>query len=120
MSFSKILIFLILIVISGCGKNTISNVNDTSQQSSNLNESWFSVTLTVPPADYLGGARTITFNNKSYLIGSQTSPQIESYFYSLPQGRTFSFQIMGVISKETGNFPNPMAEFDVIHVTHVR
>ena len=42
------------------------------------------------------------------------------YLYGLPFGGSFQKQIKGQISKEKGNFPNPTAEFDVIHVQGIR
>lgn len=114
------LIFFALFLLAGCGNDSSNSKGNASQQSNNLTDQWFSVVITVPAANSYGGARTIYLNNKPYLIGSQTSPEIANYLYGLPPGGSFQKQIKGLISKEEGNFPNPTVEFDVIHVQGIQ
>jgi hypothetical protein len=114
------LLFFFLFLIAGCGNDSLNSKKSANQQSNNLTDQWFSVVITVPPVGASGGAWMIWLNNKSYLIGSQTSPEIANYLYGLPFGGSFQKQIKGQISKEKGNFPNPTAEFDVIHVQGIR
>lgn len=114
------ILFFALFLIVGCGNDSINSKESASQQSNNLTEQWYSVMITVPAANSYGGARTIYLNNRPYLIGSQTSPEIANYLYELPSGGSFQKQIKGLISKEKGKFPNPTVEFDVIHVQGIR
>ena len=118
-TFYRILFFA-LFLIAGCGNDSVNSRQSASQESNNLTDQWLSVVITVPAANSYGGARRIFLNNKSYLIGSQTSPEIASYLYGLPSGGSFQKQIKGLISREKGNFPNPTVEFDVIHVQAIR
>jgi hypothetical protein len=65
-----------------------------------------------------GGAKRIQYNNVSYLIGSQTPTNVKNILYAYPEG-TYLLNLQGTLDRESGNFPNPTAEFDVMHVQSI-
>ena len=112
-----VFLLLLLLPILGCGKET---VQQGASSSSSSMSSFLRVQISVPAAGSYGGAIRIDYNGKSFLVGSKTNQNIKDYIFNLPQGQTFLFQIKGVFDKEKGNFPNPTAEFDVVHISEIQ
>ena len=109
---------LICFVFAGCGKD--STTARSGNSSNGLTDNWLAVTITIPPYNSLGGAKTVSFSNKAYLIGSQTDSRVMDYINGLPSGTTFSKELKGMFAKEDGRFPNPTVEYDVIHIQVIR
>ena len=115
----KISIYMLFFLLFGCGQQEAELVSSDQQNITIQNEQEvYSVTFIVPSPMMLGGAKRIEYNNKSYLIGSQTPNSIQNTLYALPEG-THSLNLQGVFDRESGNFPNPTAELDVMHVQSI-
>jgi hypothetical protein len=115
----KISIYMLFMLLFGCGQQTAELVSSDQQNVTIQNEQdVYSVSFIVPNPMMLGGAKRIEYNNKSYLIGSQTPNSIQNILYAYPEG-THLLNLQGVFDRESGNFPNPTAEFDVMHVQSI-
>ena len=57
---------------------------------------------------------TLLIDETKYLI-TVDNPNVLPLLWGLREGE-YSVLIIGYLSKESGHFPNPMAEFDVVHV----
>lgn len=111
-----ILIYLTLTLsLIACGKNTISeDGGDVEIQDKNF----MSVVYSVPDPTLLGATKNIRYNNQSYLIGSQTPTNVQTYLNNFQPGE-YNLKIQGTFNQESGRFPNPSATFDVINVSNI-
>ena len=73
------------------------------------------VTLIVPKQNEVGSFIHLLINDEIYLIHDKTNQKLHSRIKNLPDGK-YRVQISGLISQETGYFPNPMEKFDLIEL----
>jgi len=117
--FSSILISLLC--FGSCGKKTtnLNNSKEEIEDSIDSKSDYLSVVISVPNPSALGGATSITLNNKDYLIGDKTTTWIQNEIRSWQQG-SYSKKIKGSLAREFGYFPNPTVEWDVIHISDLK
>ena len=92
----------------------MSNVS-TSDSPSTIDSTFFNAVIRVPPFA-LGSTTTVSYNNISYLVGSNTESWIYSEIGSWLPGY-YSREVIATFAKETGYFPNPTVLFNVIHIS---
>ncbi len=80
--------------------------------------------LVICPRNILGCANKVSINTVDYLISSQNN-EVQEKIEDLDKLRSEDFVKIPILEleyttvKESGHFPNPMAEFDVIRINKI-
>lgn len=109
-------ILTLLMFFTSCGSEERTAITASGALTAN---EFFSVNLIIPNGTVFGATTEIEVKEKRYKVGSQTPNWIRNELDKLPYG-LHKKEIIGDFDTESGLFPNPMAEIQVIHILDYR
>lgn len=102
----------LLFLLGSCGSEEKTTATNSGALKAN---EYFEVNIVIPNGTVYGATTEIEVKDKRYKVGSRTPNWIRNELDKLPFG-LHKKEIKGDFDTETGLFPNPTAEIQVVHI----